>query len=161
MPPEKSYSVFCVGDPSRLTLVLFAAKPVQALAVIETGCFGQFQFDDADLALMCASHSSEERHIARALDMLAKVQAKETDLRCGGHLALSDSVNRDWIRHGYNPTAVCNNCSGKHVGMIAGARAIGADIATYHHSTHPLQLRVKQVVQDLCDLESERCDMGC
>jgi L-asparaginase II len=143
-----------------MTLARSAAKPVQALAVIETGGFDQFNFNDADLALMCASHSSEERHIAQALDMLAKVHAKESDLHCGGHPALSDSVNRDWIKRGYNPTAVCNNCSGKHVGMLAGAKAIGADTTTYHHSTHPLQSRVKRVFQELCALESEDVKWG-
>ncbi|KAL3441405.1 L-asparaginase II [Aspergillus insuetus] len=152
--------LFYVGDPLRTTLVRSAAKPVQALAVIETGGFDQFKFDEADLALMCASHSSEERHIARTFNMLAKVQAEETDLRCGGHPALSNSVNRNWIKRSFNPTAACNNCSGKHVGMLAGTKAIGADIATYHHPTHPLQSRVKQVFQELCALESEDVRWG-
>ncbi|KAF7171823.1 hypothetical protein CNMCM5623_004147 [Aspergillus felis] len=156
--------LFHVGDPSRITLTRSAAKPAQALAVLETGAFEQFNLEDADLALMCASHSSEERHITRACHMLAKVQVKEDDLRCGGHPALSASVNHDWIRRGYNPTAICNNCSGKHVGMLAGTKAIGADISTYHQPTHPLQLRVKRVFEDLCALEAEDvrwCVDGC
>lgn len=84
---------FHVGDPSRITLARSAAKPAQALAILETGAFEQFDLDDADLALMCASHSSEERHITRARNMLAKAQVKEDDLRCGGHPALSATVN--------------------------------------------------------------------
>ncbi|EAW21379.1 asparaginase [Aspergillus fischeri NRRL 181] len=146
---------FHVGDPSRITLARSAAKPAQALAILETGAFEQFDLEDADLALMCASHSSEERHITRACNMLAKVQVKEDDLRCGGHPALSASANNEWIRRGYNPTAVCNNCSGKHVGMLAATKAVGADIATYHEPTHPLQLRVKRVFEELCALEAE------
>lgn len=152
--------LFYVGDPSRITLVRSAAKPAQALAVLETDGFDRYKFDDADLALMCASHSSEQRHITRALDMLAKVQAEEADLRCGGHPALSASVNRAWIRRDYNPTAVCSNCSGKHVGMLAGTKAIGADVATYHDSAHPLQSRVKRVFQELCALEAEDVKWG-
>ncbi|RHZ51681.1 hypothetical protein CDV55_100454 [Aspergillus turcosus] len=152
--------LFYIGDPLRMTLARSTAKPMQALAVLETGGFDEFRFDDADLALMCASHSSEERHIARALNMLTKVQGKESDLRCGGHPAVSDSVNRDWIKRGYNPTAVCNNCSGKHIGMLAGSKAIGADITAYHHPMHPLQLRVKQVAQELCDLEANDIKWG-
>lgn len=152
--------LFYIGDPLRITLARSTAKPVQALAVLETGGFDLFKFDEADLALMCASHSSEPRHIGRAVNMLMKVQGNESDLRCGGHPALSDSVNRDWIKRGYNPTPVCNNCSGKHIGMLAGSKAIGADITAYHHSTHPLQSRVKQVVQELCDLEAEDVKWG-
>lgn len=77
--------LYSFGDPSRITLVRSAAKPAQALAVLETGALERFGFDEADLALMCASHSSEPRHIERARRMLAKAQVSEADLRCGGH----------------------------------------------------------------------------
>ncbi|KAH1315501.1 hypothetical protein KXV70_008273 [Aspergillus fumigatus] len=143
---------FHVGDLSRITLARSAAKPAQALAILETGAFEQFDLDDADLALMCASHSSEERHITRARNMLAKAQVKEDDLRCGGHPAL----------HGHNPTAVCNNCSGKHIGMLAATKAVDADIATYHEPTHPLQLRVKRVFEEFLEAEDVRWSIdGC
>lgn len=143
------------GDPSRHTLARSAAKPAQALAVVETGALERFGFDDADLALMCASHSSEPRHIERARQMLAKVEASETDLRCGGHPPLSDAIFRDWIRRDFLPTAVCSNCSGKHAGMLAGARAIGAALDGYEQPEHPLQLRVKQTMADVCDLPAD------
>ncbi|PLB36839.1 asparaginase [Aspergillus candidus] len=152
--------LYSVGDPSRITLVRSAAKPAQALAVLETGAPKQFGFDDADLALMCASHNGEARHISRAFAMLAKVDAREQDLRCGGHAALSASVNRAWIKSDYTPTEICNNCSGKHVGMLGGSKAIGAAIADYHLPTHPIQLRVKRVVEDLCGLEADSCQWG-
>lgn len=145
--------LYAVGNPSRVTLARSAAKPAQALAILETGCFEQFGLDDADLALICSSHSSEDRHISRTREMLAKVHVREEDLRCGGHPALSGAVNRAWIKSDYEPTGVCNNCSGKHVGMLAGSKAIGAEIRTYHHSDHPMQLRVKRVTEELCLLD--------
>src|ERR1700750_431786 len=80
---------YSFGDPHRVTLARSAAKPAQALAVIETGALARFQFDQADLALMCASHSSEERHIERTYQMLAKAQVTEADMRCGGHPPIS------------------------------------------------------------------------
>lgn len=152
--------LFSVGDPSRMTLSRSAAKPLQALAILETGAFDQFGFDDADLALMCASHSSEERHINRARAMLAKSNANEEDLCCGGHVALSDAVNRDWMEKRYLPTGICNNCSGKHAGMLAGARAIGADICNYNISSHPMQLKVKSVFESICGASSESLKWG-
>lgn len=145
--------LYCVGNPRRMTLARSAAKPAQALAILETGGCEQFGFDDADLALMCASHSSEERHISRALTMLNKVSVDEKDLRCGGHPALSDAVNRAWIKQDRSPTPVCSNCSGKHAGMLAGSRAIGSDFKNYHKPDHPIQLRVKRVVEELCGLD--------
>ncbi|KAH8701673.1 atypical L-asparaginase, rhizobium type [Talaromyces proteolyticus] len=153
--------LYSVGDPSRITLTRSAAKPAQALAVLETGALEQFGFDEADLALMCASHNSEERHLSRARSMLARVPgAREAHLRCGGHPALLESVNRTWIKNDFVPTAVCNNCSGKHVGMLAGAKAIGAGFEDYHLPTHPIQIRVKSVVRELSGSNSTTCKWG-
>ncbi|OYD74883.1 UNVERIFIED_ORG: asparaginase [Burkholderia sp. CF145] len=147
--------LYSYGDPSRFTLVRSAAKPAQALAVVESGALERFGFDDADLALMCGSHSSEDRHIERARHMLAKSQATEADLRCGGHPPISDAVYREWIKRDFIPGAVCSNCSGKHAGMLAGARAIGAALADYHLPEHPLQRLVKRTVADACDLPDD------
>jgi len=148
--------LYSLGDPSRFTLVRSAAKPAQALAVVETGALERFGFDDADLALMCASHSSEARHIERARSMLAKSQATEDDLRCGGHPPISDAVYREWIKRDFIPGAVCSNCSGKHAGMLAGARALGVALADYHLPGHPLQVLVKRTVAEACDLSEEQ-----
>ncbi|WP_028228027.1 asparaginase [Paraburkholderia ferrariae] len=143
------------GDPHRLTLVRSAAKPAQALAVIETGALDRFGFDDADLALMCGSNSSEDRHVARTRQMLAKVSAQESDMRCGPHPPISDAVYRDWIKRDFTPGPACSNCSGKHVGMLAAARAMAAPIDDYHLPDHPLQARVRHTVADACGLPDE------
>jgi L-asparaginase II len=147
--------LYSFGDPSRVTLARSAAKPAQALAVLETGALERFGFDEADLALMCASHSSEARHIERTRGMLAKAQASEADLRCGGHPPLSDAVYIDWLKRDFKPGGVCSNCSGKHAGMLAGARAIGAALDGYERPGHPMQTRVKQTVADVCDLPAD------
>ncbi|WP_322032615.1 asparaginase [Paraburkholderia sp. J76] len=152
--------LYAFGDPHRMTLVRSAAKPAQALAVVETGALERFHFDDADLALMCASHSSENRHIERTRAMLAKVSATESDLRCGGHPPLSDAVYKAWIKRDFTPGAVCSNCSGKHAGMLAGARSIGAALADYHLPSHPLQQHVKRVVAEVCDLPETGVEWG-
>lgn len=122
---------------------------------METGALERFGFDDADLALMCGSHSSEERHIERTRQMLAKAHASEADMRCGGHAPLSGEVYRAWIRRDFVPGAACSNCSGKHAGMLAGAQAIGAALKDYHLPEHPLQVRVKHTVADICDLPDD------
>jgi L-asparaginase II len=151
----KGRLLYSFGDPLRMTLVRSAAKPAQALAVLETGALERFGFDEADLALMCASHSSETRHIERTRSMLAKAQASEADLHCGGHPPLSDAVYLDWLKRDFKPGPVCSNCSGKHAGMLAGARSIGAAIGSYEQPEHPLQVRVKHTVADVCDLPDD------
>lgn len=144
--------LYAVGDPDRVTLARSAAKPIQALAILETGAADRFDFDDADIALMCASHSSEPRHISRAQEMLEKAGAKEEDLACGGHPALSAEVNRAWAQKCYFPTGICNNCSGKHAGMIAGAISLGGTSSGYHEACHTMQLRVRQAVEEMSGL---------
>lgn len=147
--------LYSFGDPSRITLARSAAKPAQALAVLETGALERFGFDETDLALMCASHSSEPRHVERTRQMLAKAQVSEADLRCGGHPPLSDAVYVDWLKRDFKPGPVCSNCSGKHAGMLAGARSIGASIEGYEQPAHPLQVRVKHTVAEVCDLPDD------
>ncbi|KAK2594851.1 hypothetical protein QQS21_007439 [Conoideocrella luteorostrata] len=142
--------LYAVGDPSRVTLARSAAKPAQAVAVIESGGFEAAGLDNVDLALMCASHSSVKRHVDVARAMIKKVKVDESYYRCGGHPSLSDIVNREWIQTDMKPTGIHNNCSGKHAGMMAGARALGADVSKYHLPDQPMQILVKQVVQELC-----------
>lgn len=145
--------LYAVGNASRVTLMRSAAKPAQALAILNTGCFEQCGFDEADLALMCASHNSEQRHVDRARSMLAKAGVTEGDLNCGGHPSISSKVNRSWIRADFEPTAINNNCSGKHAGMLAGSKALGGATKTYHLPDNPMQAEVKRAVEQLADLD--------
>lgn len=146
---------YAVGDPNRVTLARSAAKPIQALAILETGAADRFHFDDADIALMCASHSSEPPHLTRAQQMLERAGSKDEDLACGGHPAVSAEVNRAWAEQGYVPTGICNNCSGKHAGMIAGAICLGGSVSGYHEDCHPIQLRVKKAVEEISGLSKD------
>ncbi|KAF5681197.1 putative asparaginase II [Fusarium denticulatum] len=72
--------LFSAGNPSRVTHSRSAAKLAQAVAVIETGAVDNFGFNETDLALMCASHSSGDFHVTRAKNMLSKTKAEEDDL---------------------------------------------------------------------------------
>ncbi|KAJ5684488.1 uncharacterized protein N7477_000833 [Penicillium maclennaniae] len=152
--------LYSVGDPSRVTLARSAAKPAQALAIVQTGALEKFNLDEADLALICASHSSEERHISRARNILDKIGAQDEDLRCGGHVPISKEVNRTWIKTDFTPTAICSNCSGKHAGMIAGTKALGADVQTYHLPTNLMQVKVKEAVDQVCGLTEGESKWG-
>ncbi|KAJ2967826.1 hypothetical protein NQ176_g9481 [Zarea fungicola] len=148
--------LFTVGDPNRITLIRSAAKPAQAVAIVETGALEKYGMDEADLAIMCASHSSEPRHAERAGRILAKAGNCEANLRCGGHPSVMPERYRAWLRSGFEPTPVWSNCSGKHSGMLAAARAIGAEVDDYHVLSHPLQQRVKQVTEDIARLPADQ-----
>ncbi|KAI4686021.1 uncharacterized protein J4E88_003858 [Alternaria novae-zelandiae] len=144
--------LYTIGDYQRMTLARSSTKPVQTLAILETGAAERFDYDDADVALMCASHSSEPRHIERAQAMLEKTGEKEEVLTCGGHPAQNAAVNRAWIKEDFAPTAIYNNCSGKHVGMVAGAVCLGVTTHDYYLHEHPMQQRVYRAVEDVSGL---------
>ncbi|KAI2783859.1 thermolabile L-asparaginase [Daldinia loculata] len=144
--------LYTLGDPSRITLLRSGAKPVQAVPAVESGALDQFGFEEADLALMCGTHSSEERQVERAKAMLAKSNIKESDLQCGSHPAISPVVNRAWIEKGFTPTQACHACSGNHIGIMVGAKGIGTSIVDYHTLDHPIQARIKSIIEDLTGL---------
>lgn len=147
--------LYSLGDPSRLTLARSAAKPFQALAILETGAADKFFFDGADVALISGSHNCEDKHISRVNTMLQKAGLTEQDINCGGHPALSKSVNTGWLKSGFIPTAVYSNCSAKHVGMLAAAKALGVGTENYNDPSHPVQSKIMKVHEQLADLNTE------
>ncbi|KAH0416066.1 L-asparaginase II, partial [Aureobasidium melanogenum] len=147
--------LYSLGNSSRLTLARSAAKPFQALAILETGAAEQYGFDEADVALISGSHNCEDKHISRVTAMLQKAGVTEQDMNCGGHPALSKVVNAGWVKSGFVPTAIYSNCSAKHVGMLAAAKALGAGAGNYNDPAHPVQLKIKQVHEQLANLDPE------
>jgi L-asparaginase II len=151
---DSTGSIVCsFNDPSRLTLVRSAAKAAQAVVAVEAGIMEKFGFTSAELALMCASHSSEPAQVEAVLAMLAKLGLTEDALICGGHPALGDAVNKNWAATGYIPTAACNTCSGKHVGVLATAIALGYSPVGYEKPEHPVQQHARKALAEVLGIE--------
>lgn len=144
--------LFASGDPERITLARSTAKPFQAVAILRTGAVQHFGLGRQHLALMCASHSSEPVHIRCARQIFDKIGKGEHHLACGGHPPLSQEVSHQWIKAGYLPTGICNNCSGKHAGMIAGALMLTGSAEGYAHPEHPMQQLVRETMSDITGL---------
>jgi L-asparaginase II len=129
------------GDPELVTFWRSAAKPFQALPLVEDGVVDRFGVTTEELALVCASHSSEPAQVSRVRDLLSKIGCSERDLLCGPHPPLSDRVAQDYQTRGVRLTAVYSNCSGKHAGMLALARHHGWPTESYTRPDHPVQQR--------------------
>ncbi|MDP3912032.1 MAG: asparaginase [Gemmatimonadales bacterium] len=140
------------GDPGCVTFWRSAAKPFQALPLVTDGVADAFRLSREDLALACASHSSEPAHVARAREMLQKCGCSERDLMCGPHRPLSDAVAKDYETRGVRLTAVYSNCSGKHAGMLALARQHGWPTEFYARLEHPVQQRCLAEVSRATDI---------
>ncbi|HEX4628533.1 MAG TPA: asparaginase, partial [Gemmatimonadales bacterium] len=129
------------GDPQLVTFWRSAAKPFQAWPLVEDGVVERFGLTTEELAIACASHSSEPAQVSRVRDFLAKIGCSERDLLCGPHTPLSDRVAQDYQARGVRLTAVYSNCSGKHAGMLALARHHGWPTEGYIRLEHPVQQR--------------------
>jgi L-asparaginase II len=77
------------GDPDCTTFVRSAAKPFQAMPFVQDGAAERFGVTDEELALVCASHSSEPEQIAIVGRLLQRIGLREDDLACGPHRPLS------------------------------------------------------------------------
>jgi L-asparaginase II len=129
------------GDARVPVYLRSAAKPFQAIAVVESGALERFHINEEELALIAASHSSTSKHAQTAASILAKAGESPDLLRCGGHRPIDGKVAEDYIRRGVRPGRLEDNCSGKHAGMIAAAKALGENPATYADPTHAVQRR--------------------
>jgi len=129
------------GDPELVTFWRSAAKPFQALPLVADGAADRFGLTSEELALACASHSSEPAQVARVRELLGKIGCSERDLLCGPHPPLSDRVAQDYQTRGVRLTAIYSNCSGKHAGMLALARHHGSPTEFYTRLEHPVQQR--------------------
>jgi L-asparaginase II len=130
------------GDPEFATYWRSAAKPFQALPLLEDGGAERFGLGVEELALACASHSSEPVHLEVTDRFLAKIGCTEGDLACGPHPPLGPKVAERMKREGVQPTPRFSNCSGKHSGMLAQAKQAGHPIAGYETKDHPVQRRI-------------------
>jgi len=156
-------AVLALGDVECLVFPRSAVKALQAMVLIEIGAADAYGFGDEELALACASHSGEPGHVAGVTRMLAKVGLDATALACGAHWPLSQPAMVALARSG-EPSALHNNCSGKHAGFICGACAMGIDHIGYWKPDHPVQRHVRAVLEDLSGEalgEDRRAIDGC
>src|SRR3989454_817605 len=144
------------GDPDLVTFWRSAAKPFQAIRLVTDGVVERFKISTAELALCCASHSSEPGQVALVRELLAKIGCSERDLLCGAHPPLSERVAHDYATRGVRLTAVYSNCSGKHAGMLALARHHGWPTEFYTRLEHPVQQRLLSEVAEWSGVERSR-----
>lgn len=148
------------GDPELTTFWRSSAKPIQALAVVDDGAFERFGLTLQELALICGSHSGTAAHVRVAESILEKIGLTAEALACGPHAPWDEETRRDLQEQGLEPVRLHNNCSGKHAGMMAVARARGWDPDGYHRVEHPVQARLLTEVARWTQLPAEAIGLG-
>ncbi len=147
----KGNLLFAAGDVDVPVYLRSTAKPFIAGAVIEAGVVERFGLDTREIAVMAASHSGEPIHVRAVQAILRKIGMDAGALQCGVHAPSDDAAANALRRAGEEPTALHNNCSGKHAGILALCVAIGANPATYLRAENPAQRRILEFCARLCD----------
>jgi len=152
--------VASLGSPHNVTFLRSSAKPFQALPLLTTGAAERFGFTDEEVALACASHNGEPIHTKLAASMLEKIGLDTDALHCGVHEPYSPEAAAVLRAHDAVPNALHNNCSGKHVGMLAVALQLGAPIENYESAENPVQVAIARAVSQFTDLPVEDMAVG-
>lgn len=152
--------LYSCGDPDRVCYARSSAKPIQALCVLESGAVEKFGLDDQDIALFCASHNGEPMHVEAVRRALAKAGLDEGCLQCGVHYPLYEPEADRMKAEGIEPSQIHCNCSGKHTGMLVTAAALGEELGGYYKPEHPVQRRIRAMIGQVCQYDSEKIILG-
>jgi len=157
-------TVLALGDVVRPVYPRSAVKPLQALPLLESGAADRYGFGDQELALACASHGGEPPHVEVASRMLARAGLEAAALECGAHWPSHQSSSHALARSRGAPSALHNNCSGKHSGFLCVACAAGVGHRGYVKAEHLVQREVRGALESLTGvgLSADACGIdGC
>lgn len=152
------------GDPDTFTFLRSSAKPFQAMPFVMHGGVEHYHLTQEELALICASHSGTDEHVAVARSIQSKTGAKESDLLCGTHMPSYKPTVEAMRQRGEALTSNRHNCSGKHTGMVSFARMLGLPYSLEEHAyiamDHPIQKEILKNFAEMCSLPIERVGLG-
>jgi L-asparaginase II len=152
------------GDPTLKTFLRSAAKPFQAIPLLEYGGIEDFDLTGEEIALTCGSHGGEPKHVAAAAALLRKGELDESDLLCGAHVPYDEKAAAELRASGEPPSPLHNNCSGKHAGMLLATQAMDVASAGYIDADHPLQVLMRSTLGEFAGLTPDEIPIavdGC
>jgi L-asparaginase II len=148
------------GDIDRPVYPRSAVKPLQALALVESGAAQAFGLGSKEIALACASHGAEPRHLEAVAAWLKRLGLSEVDLECGAHAPTDPDSEANRIREGLSLGPLMNNCSGKHSGFLTLACHRGWETAGYIRYDHPVQVNLRQILGEMADYPLDDAPWG-
>ena len=125
------------GEPQLVAFMRSSSKPLQALPLARA----RGDLVARDLAIASASHLADDAQLAAARALLEKAPATVEELECGAE--------------GTPPSPLNHNCSGKHAGMLALARAQGWPSDGYRLAGHPVQGAMLAVHAEAADVATD------
>ena len=161
-PDWSSEIVHSVGNVEQVFYPRSAMKFTQVLPLLESGAADHYGFTEQEIAIMCASHNAEPRHLATVRSILQKIDLDESSLQCGSHTpgdlysAFVYCQEAGTVLFPFE-AAILNNCSGKHAGMLALCKFLQLSLHDYLAPSHPIQVMIQETAADIFDMP--RADM--
>jgi L-asparaginase II len=153
-------TLISIGDIHRPIFPRSAIKAFQALPLLESGAADAYGFGNREIALACASHSGTPEHADLAANMLARAGRDVSSLACGAHTPMHDDSAFALRQSGKQPTALNNNCSGKHSGMVSTCAHCKDEIEGYLRLDHPHQIRIAKALSEMTDAPITAANAG-
>lgn len=147
-----------VGNPQAGTYLRSSAKPFQAMPLLDYGTADYFDLTAKELALVCASHNGERFHVAAARSILRKARLAPSLLQCGVHRPLG--VDSGVVAERAPYTVFQNNCSGKHLGMLAACVHKKWPTENYLDPAHPHQQNILQTIAAFAAIDAQQIGIG-
>lgn len=149
---DKKHAFDFTGDSKGYPFYLRScAKPLQASLIVDYN----LDLTEEEIALCCASHAGEDIHVNLAKQILERFELDENLLKCGLHKPLSKTKQKEMLLENEVENVLQNNCSGKHVMMLALCKVNGWDLTDYDNPEHPLQIAIKNKIYELCKVTKE------
>lgn len=149
-----------VGNPEFVTFTRSTLKALQALPFVQANGPQQLGYTQAEVALLCASHSGEAMHVQAAQSMLEKAGTTYRRLRCGCHVPYHFDLSGTPVPAGATFDERHNNCSGKHSGFLGYCAIQGLPDDNYLAPDHPLQQAIRRDVARAVGMAPEDMRMG-
>lgn len=156
--------IFSAGNIDAPVFLRSSAKPFIAAAVIAAGAQEAFGLEPREIAVMAASHTGQPFHVEAVQSILAKIGMDERALQCGVHEPYNAQAAQTLREAGLAPSALHNNCSGKHAGILALCKLTGADPSTYLEAANPAQVRILEMCARMSGVRVEDFELavdGC
>ena len=157
---NRKNDIFSIGGSKHSIFLRSSAKPFQALAFLEKGGCDRFNLSPREIAIICASHSGTDSHVEVLSRLQKKIGITEDMLQCGVHPPIHEKTAQRMLINNEPLHPNRHTCSGKHTGMLAFAKMIGAPLETYLEPTHPVQKYILQTFAEMCDVPLDSIPLG-
>jgi L-asparaginase II len=141
-----------------------SVKAFQALPLLASGAAERFEFTSEELALALASHNAEAVHTLTVQATLKRLGLGVEHLQCGPQVPGDPRVRFELRAAGVEPSALHNNCSGKHAGFLALALHLGVPVERYLDPGTESQVAVRHALAELAGLAPDDLSLavdGC